>query len=100
MVGQIAKKLRRKVHRYPSHLMKKMLNLRFSKTAILTAIAAFGLRESAHAQSIVKWTGADLPNGNLNWSDAANWSGGTPPGNIVIFPGGPFPATTNTIGAT
>jgi autotransporter-associated beta strand protein len=79
--------------------MKNMFNLRFSKTAILTAIAGFVLSESALAQSIVKWTGADIPNGNLNWSDANNWSGGTPPGNIVIFPGAPFPATTNTIGA-
>jgi autotransporter-associated beta strand protein len=79
--------------------MKNMFNFRFTKTAILTAIACFVLGESALAQSTVKWTGADIPNGNLNWSDSANWSGGTPPGNIVIFPGGPFPVTTNTIGA-
>lgn len=80
--------------------MKKMLNLRLSKTAILTAIAAFVFGESAPAANVT-WTGADIvANGNYNWSDSANWSGGTPPGNIVIFPNQPFPASTNAPGAT
>jgi fibronectin-binding autotransporter adhesin len=48
----------------------------------------------AYAQS--SWTGGDLPNNNLNWSDANNWSGGVPANDVVTFPNGAFPVTTNT----
>lgn len=80
--------------------MKKMFNLCFVKTVVLVAMAAFALNQSAQAANVT-WNGADIvTNNNYNWSDANNWSGGTPSGNIVIFPSAPFPASTNAAGLT
>lgn len=49
----------------------------------------------------VVWSGADAVNGNTNWSDANNWSGGTPgPANSIYFfdPGSnASPGTVNNI---
>jgi hypothetical protein len=79
--------------------MKKIFKLYLTKIAILAAAVAFGLSQPARA-AIVTFTGNDVPNGNLNWSDANNWSGGTPQGNVVVFPAAPFPASTNAADLT
>lgn len=63
--------------------------------AIAIMIAAGTDRRASAAN--VTWSGAGP---DQNWSDAANWLGGTPLStNVVIFPAGPFPASTNTPGA-
>ena len=45
------------------------------------------------------WTGGNLGT-DMNWSDAANWSGGAPnSSSAVLFPDGAYPITTNIQGA-
>src|SRR5271170_7487793 len=64
---------------------------------IILSLACAALQR-AGAQST--WTGGDLPNGNLNWSDSLNWSGGAPgSSSAVTFYDGVYPLTTNTQGA-
>lgn len=46
------------------------------------------------------WSGGDIGN-SQNWSDGANWVGGSAPGSsgAVLFPDGAYPVTTNAVGA-
>ena len=66
----------------------------------LWTLAAFltglSLAPSATAATVT-WSGADFINNNTNWSDSANWSGGTPAlANSVLFnDSGTVPAVSN-----
>ncbi|HTR43621.1 MAG TPA: autotransporter-associated beta strand repeat-containing protein [Pseudomonadales bacterium] len=69
--------------------MKKMLNLRYPITAILTALVSGTL---AHAATY-NWTGADSAS-SMNWNDNNNWLPGTG------FPGSGATADTAIFGDT
>ena len=58
--------------------------------------AASAAQLAGAAPVAVTWTGLGT---DMTWDNAGNWSGGTPPGNIVIFPAAMFPASTNGVGA-
>lgn len=56
------------------------------------ALALLAASQTAQAATVT-WSGASTA--TMNWSDAANWTGGTPAGNSVVFPSLAFPASTN-----
>lgn len=68
---------------------------------IKTILSLFCVFAASTAQlakaAAVTWTGAGS---DMTWTNTANWSGGTPPGNTVIFQAFAFPASTNVLGAT
>lgn len=71
-------------------------------TAMLVGGYLLGLVAANPAiAATVVWSGADAGNGNTNWSDANNWSGGTPGPAISIYffdPGSnASPGTVNNI---
>jgi autotransporter-associated beta strand protein len=63
----------------------------FSLLTVTFTLASSQLVRAAN----VTWSGAGP---DMNWSDAANWSGGTPSGNAVIFTAAAFPGSTNAAG--
>ena len=82
---------------------KTPLNAHSYMTSKIRAPLFCALLSLACATQLAKaqtWTGGDVPNGNLDWSDANNWSGGAPgSGSTVTFPDGVWPVTTNAVGA-
>jgi hypothetical protein len=63
---------------------------------LVVLLVALAVEPLARAQS---WNGGDIHNGNLNWSDANNWTGGVPiTSSAVSFPDGAWPVTTNVQG--
>src|SRR5580704_9910601 len=72
--------------------MKTSLNL----IRLISFLFAVCAAQVAGAATVI-WSGQGP---DQNWSDAVNWTGGTPAGNIVIFPPAMFPASTNVLGAT
>jgi len=59
-----------------SHCVPPALGLTFR---ILALTATLGLTAGRLPAQVISWTGADATNSvSTNWSDAANWSGGTP----------------------
>jgi hypothetical protein len=63
----------------------------FSLLTVTFTLASSQLVRAAN----VTWSGAGP---DMNWSDAANWSGGTPSGNAAIFTAAAFPGSTNAAG--
>jgi autotransporter-associated beta strand protein len=51
----------------------------------LNSVLAVSLLAITAPAATVIWSGADTNSGNYNWSDNANWTGGTPGGNDVRF---------------